>query len=311
MKKKEIAKKLGITALAFMLAMPCAVPIVARAAADQADTAEQPAEAISHSLDSQAQQPVSGDQEPIAEEPQNDPPAEDADTSGSQDQEKNQMPEDLSGLELTIKTQKKEYKTKEGRIYKATSYAYPVAEADSEAAQAFNAFYKKLRTKWKKNATENLKEAKEMLTEIDDPDRYYMDEVTCSVTNCDENYICVLQSGYAYTMGAHGMPYRYSYIFDAKTGKKVSAANLLGLSKKQLNAKVRSLFLKKFDKTSGTDAHPFYDNRADVKATLDRMDFNANLYYLKDGKIRFYADPYAVGPYAAGFIEVAVKLADA
>lgn len=328
MRRKEIAKKLGITVLAFMLAMPCVVPVAGSAVVDSAgDTAK--AEVISHPLDdAQELQVGSGDQEPIAEEPQMNTAVKDEgssgdnkdedssgdnkdeDLSGANDQEKDQMPEDPSGLEIVIKTQKKEYKTKDGRMYKVISYEYPVAEADSEAAQAFNGFYKKLRTKWKKAATENLKGAKEMAEQIDEADRYYADEVTCEITSSDENYICVLQSGYAYSMGAHGMPYRYSYIFDAKTGKKVSAASLLGLSKKQLNEKVRSLFLKKFDRTSG-NAHPFYENRADVKATLDKLNFNDNLYYLKNGKIRFYTDPYVVGPYAAGFIEVAVKLPDA
>lgn len=306
MRKKEIAKKLGITILACMLALSGAVPMVSRADVNQA--ADEPSDAVSHPLDSNAQQPVTKDQDPIADEPQYDPPAEDEGTSGSQDQTKNQMPEDLSGLELTTKTQKKEYKTKEGRIYKQISFEYPVAQADSEAAQTFNAFYKKLRTKWKKAALEDLKEAKEVVAQIDDPERYYTDEVICEITSIDENYISVLQSGYVYTMGAHGTPYRYTYIFDAKTGKKVSAANLLGMTKKQLNNKVRSLFLKKFDKTAGKENHPFYEDRTNVKTTLDKMDFNANLYYLKNGKIRFYADPYAVGPYAAGFIEVAVKL---
>ncbi|KAI4452444.1 hypothetical protein C823_007028 [Eubacterium plexicaudatum ASF492] len=52
----------------------------------------------------------------------------------------------------------------------------------------------------------------------------------------------------------------------------------------------------------------FYPDRDDVKKALEQIDFNDNRYYLKNGKIRFYADPYAVGPYVSGFIEVAVKL---
>lgn len=305
MRRKEIAKKLGITILTFMLALPYAVPAVSKAAADQGA-----ADAVSTSVNAQEQpQTGSDDQEPIADEPQNPLPANDEDSSGFYDQKKDyQIPEDVSGLELTTKTQKKLYKTKDGRIYKSIAFQYPVAEADSEAAQEFNAFYKKLRTKWKKEATKDLKEAKQVVEQMDGEDRYYANEATCEITSIDENYICVLQSGYVYTMGAHGMPYRYSYIFNVKTGKKVSASTLLGLSKKQVNEKVRSLFLKKFDQTSGKEGHPFYENRADVKATLDRIDFNNNKYYLKNGKIRFYADPYAVAPYTAGFMEVAVKL---
>jgi len=83
---------------------------------------------------------------------------------------------------------------------------------------------------------------------------------------------------------------------------------MLGISKSQLNKKVRDLFLKKYDKTTKEKISLFYEDRNDVKAFLEKMDFNQNLYYLKNGKLRFYADPYAVGPYASGFIEVSVKL---
>ena len=183
-----------------------------------------------------------------------------------------------------------------------------MAEGNSKAAQTLNKFYKNLLTKWKKTATEDLKEAEEMAKQTESADNYYSDQVTCKITSKDDTYISVLQTGYDYTMGAHGMPYRYSYIFDAQTGKKVSAAKILGLSKKQLNDKVRKLYLKKFDQTVKEENDLFYQDRKEVETTLNRMDFNDNLYYLKNNKIRFYADPYAVGPYASGFIEVAVKL---
>ena len=83
---------------------------------------------------------------------------------------------------------------------------------------------------------------------------------------------------------------------------------MLGMSKTQVNEKVRSLYLKKFDQAKKEDNLMFYPDRNDVKTTLNKMDFNDNKYYLKNGKLRFYADPYAVAPYAGGFIEVAVKL---
>lgn len=260
MKRKEIAKKLGITIMAFMLAAPCAVPT-----ACLADTKE--TEAVTEAS------------------------ADEAET-----------------LEFTSKTFKQEYKTEEGRLYKEISYAYPVAKGSSAAAQEFNKFYKSLLKKWKQAAAENLEDAKAAAAETEDNGNYYSDQVTYKITSNDGNYVSVLQSGYDYMMGAHGMPYRYSYIFDAKTGKKVSAANLLGMTKTQLNEKVRSLYLKKFDNTQKDGNYLFYTDRDDVKSTLDRIDFNKNMYYLKNGKIRFYVDPYAVGPYVAGFIEVAVKL---
>lgn len=265
MRRKIIAKKLGMIAFACLLAMPCTGPMLC-----------------------------------LADAP--------ASASGAQGQESQTQEGETVGLKMAQKAYSKAYKTEEGRLYKEISFEYPVAEGNSEAAQTFNKFYANLLSKWKKEAKANLEEAKELVLLLEDPDRYYFSQVTCEVTNEDENYVSVLQVGYDYELGAHGMPYRYSYIFDAKTGKKVSAANLLGISKNQLNRKVRSLYLKKFDKEQDTEDPVFFSNRAEVKAALDQVDFNQNLYYLQNGKVCFYVYPYVVGPYASGFIEVAVKL---
>ena len=75
-------------------------------------------------------------------------------------------------------------------------------------------------------------------------------------------------SGYTYEGGAHGNPYRSCLTFDSETGKKLTAANVFGISKKQLNDKVHKLYLAKFDKN----------------------------------------DPYALGPYAAGYIQVSAVI---
>ena len=79
----------------------------------------------------------------------------------------------------------------------------------------------------------------------------------------------------------------------------------MGISKQKVNDKVRSLYLQKYDKTKGEE---FLGSRAEVKKVLDQIDFNEDHYYVKNGKLRFYVEPYAVGPYAAGYIEVAIKL---
>lgn len=216
---------------------------------------------------------------------------------------------------LTFKMEKYErtYKTKAGVIYKTISYEYPVAQGDSTAAQAINKYFKTRRASWIKYAKYNLEEAKEMAALYADMTRYYFDEVTCQVTNNDGTYICIRQQGYEYTMGAHGMPYWDSVIFDAATGERVTPAKILGISKKALNAKVSKLYLRKYDKTVGTEDCPFFvdepiGGRAQIKEVLSGVNFNSNRCYLKNGKLRFYVEPYLLGPYASGFIEVSISL---
>ena len=118
-------------------------------------------------------------------------------------------------------------------------------------------------------------------------------------------------SGYDYEGGAHGSPYRIALTFDAKTGQKLTAAKLFGTKKERLNEKVRRLYLAKYDK-EGINAG-FYtsmnkdkSDREYLKENLAQIDFN-QAFYIKDGKAVFYAEPYAVGPYAAGFIEVSAN----
>lgn len=272
MKKKDIAKKCGIVVLTLALAASGTVLPAASVYATQ----------------TAAETQTQTDAEPK--------------TAETQTQSKT---EEQEGLQISMQTYKYEFQTKDGIVYKKISFEYPKAEGDSEAADAFNTFYRKLFSKWKKETKNNLKDAKEIVLQRETDDGVcYGDDVSCEVTYNGGDYISILQSGYDYQMGAHGMPYRYAYIFDAKTGKKVSAAGILGLSKKQLNEKVRKLYLKKYKKTP----EMFLGKAEDVQKAVESIDFNQNACYIKNGKVRFYVDPYAIAPYAAGFVETAVKM---
>lgn len=275
MKKGEIAKKLGIATLALMLALPCALQ--AGGAADiQAAKQAGGQQGLTHFLHSTKVQ----------------------DTGTAE------------GLEITMETYQNSYKAEDGEVYKEVSFEYPVAAGDSEAAKAFNKFYKNVFAKWKKETEKDLAEAEETVEAVRQyaDGRRYTDKVACEITSSDADYISVLQAGDDYRLGAHGSPYRYTYIFDARTGRKVSAAKVLGLSKAKLNDKVRKLYMKEYDKVYGTDEFPYVADREEVQKVLEGTDFNKNLYYLKDGKVHFYVYPYEIAPYAAGFVEVAVKV---
>lgn len=323
MKRKEIGKKLGMTLLAVVLAGSSASAAAFAADTAAADSAAPDTAAVAS--DTAAVTPdTAPDTAAVTPDAAPDTAAVTPDTATGTAVPISAMlpdtavpisamaPEAAGQLKITMKTYQKEFKTQSGLVYKKISYQYPAAAGSSAAAKALNQFYKSQRTKWIKSAKKDLKEAKELVQDLakenNSVERCYTDDVTCEVTYLDEDYISIVQLGYEYTLGAHGMPYRITYIFDAETGQKVSAAKLLGMTKQQLNTKVRKLYLNKFDKTKKAGNSPFYESRSEVKKTLESIDFNKNRYYLKDGKVRFYTDPYAVGPYAAGFIEVAVKV---
>lgn len=222
-----------------------------------------------------------------------------------------------TGFKVADKKYEKSYQLDDGSDYYKLTYQYPVLKGNSAAAKKINQTLEKQRKEWikktKTNADKYKSEYEEYLTWAGKNDRAwtYSDDVSYEITNNDGKYFSVLISGYEYTGGAHGMPYRIAYTFDAKTGQKLTAAKLLKTSKAKLNEKVRKLYLKKYDK-EGIDAG-FYasvegdknsaSGRTELKKALAPMDFN-NAFYVKDGKAVFYAEPYVLGPYAAGYIEV-------
>lgn len=252
---------------------------------------------------------------------QNEQVAEDTNTTGTeQTPENTQATTNVVTKKYTVGKSKyaKDYKLKNGRVYFSVTGTFPTIKDDSEAAnkinEALNKEKKSLIDGWKKYAPTYKEEYKLFLEEKKKDDVTinwtYSDEITYKVTANNDQYFSVILSGYLYMGGAHGDPYRECLTFDAQTGKKLTATKILGLNKKQLNAKVRKLYLAKWDK-KGEDAgfYPAYkDGRKELKERLKDMDFSNNFYVKNNGKIVFFTYPYNLGPYAAGFISVSTTI---
>lgn len=229
-------------------------------------------------------------------------------------------------LKVSEKKYEKTYKLEDGTVYYELSFAYPVVSG-TKAADKINQEITKQRNAWIRSAKKHETEYKDIYQEYldyletsgDEARTWtHSDEVTYEVKTNDGTYFSVLISGYEYTGGAHGMPYRIAMTFDAKTGAKLTAAKILGTTATKLNAKVRNLYLKKYDKQNADvkkgvkDAEiDFYGEgakgRAALKESLKPMKFNS-AFYVKNGKLVFYVYPYKLGPYAAGFIETSATI---
>ena len=59
---------------------------------------------------------------------------------------------------------------------------------------------------------------------------------------------------------------------------------------------------------SETDAGFYPVTRKEFQEDIKTMDFNEYFYVSNDGKVVFYADPYALGPYASGYIQVSATI---
>lgn len=215
-------------------------------------------------------------------------------------------------LDISIKKYQKTYKLDDGTVYYEATYEYPVVSGDSEAAKKINVYIEKQKKKWIKNSKKAQKMYEQDYVSMRQNNEgpsfswYFTDEVTCEIETNNEEYLSIMQLGYVYTGGAHGLPYRTCTTFDVKTGKKLTAAKILGISKIALNKKVCNLYLEKYAK-EGEEAGFFMNGKSGVKKALKDINFN-NAFYMKNGKLVFYVDPYVLGPYAAGFIEVTASL---
>lgn len=128
----------------------------------------------------------------------------------------------------------------------------------------------------------------------------YTYEEGYQITFLNEQYLSILAKGYEYAGGAHGMPFWTSLIFDLETGEQVKGKSLFAVSEEQFGEikleAYRELIEQSEEGTYGEDALSVVENS---------IDFDSG-YYLTENGVTFYYDPYALAPYAAGFVEATV-----
>ena len=214
-----------------------------------------------------------------------------------------------------VESLEKEWTTDNGTLACTVKLAYPVFEGDTEGEKNINAFFKE----WaddKLDYYENDKDsivniALQYQTELETEQNSTQEDSTLPpVPPSEEDFsvggvtvrgsvISVFMEFYSYEGGAHGMPGRANYLFDKTTGKETTLASLISISEEELNQKVRGLFQEQVKgNTEG-----FFE---DAEETLNnKTDFIDNYYFSEDG-VGFYATPYEIAPYAAGYTEVTV-----
>lgn len=205
----------------------------------------------------------------------------------------------------------KEYKMDDGSVYFSITGEFPTIKDDSEVAEKINKVLKKEKNRLVHQYDKYLSEFKEEY-EYDenyakengeDFDWRFGDEIHYKVTANNGKYFSVILSGFLYEDVEYGTEYRSCFTFDVQTGKRLTAANLFKISKKQLNNKVRKLYLAKIDKNC--EKLGFYPiSRDEIKKSLKKLNFN-NTFYVKDnGKVVFYTEPYEFLEFVKNFIEV-------
>lgn len=134
----------------------------------------------------------------------------------------------------------------------------------------------------------------------DETDMQYTLSIGYGMTYLDESKICLLLSGYEYSGGAHGMPFRKSLVYDLENGERMEAEDLFDVSEDEFAA----AFIAAFETRMAEQEDEFWADAMDyvrAGASFENEDF-----YLTESGTVFYFEPYALASYASGVIEAEV-----
>lgn len=202
-------------------------------------------------------------------------------------------------------TEEAAWNASDGKPAFTVSLEYPVFEGETAAEAAINAFYQEWAEKkmdfYESDPDSPVPGALEFWESDMTEDRApWSDEYSVEVVTAVQGVISVRQDNYLFTGGAHGMPGRENHIFSGEDGSEVTLSDVLPLSEEEVNERAREAFLSRIEE------HPedgFFPDAADTVNA--KTDFISQSYLTQDGVV-FYAQPYELGPYAAGYIEVSL-----
>ena len=126
-----------------------------------------------------------------------------------------------------------------------------------------------------------------------------------AITYLDDHYVCVRADGYEYTGGAHGTPFRQYFVFDRKTGARLSLSDVVENPVEELQAKVGAAFRELAEKTNFA-----FESPEDLEHTVaDGISYESPFYLSETGVVFYYA-PYEIASYAEGFPEVTIPYSE-
>lgn len=219
-------------------------------------------------------------------------------TSGNDSSDQaNDSAETIQKVKVTDKVAKRAY-TKKKKISHTYTYHLPVLKGKTDGIKKINSFYKNQRTEEIQSFKDYINEGTLGVS--------ITDELTYEVTYNKNGYISILQSGYMYAGGAHGMPYRIAHTFDLNTGKEITLKDIFDLKESELTAKIARAFNKtiKADPDGGYWTDEFGGSA--IKTVKKTAGYNSPFYLTKKGVCLYY-NPYDLACYARGFVEATLR----
>ncbi len=120
----------------------------------------------------------------------------------------------------------------------------------------------------------------------------------------DGKLINIMQEGYDYYGGAHGMPTWNSMVYDLETGESKNFGDLFDITEEELN----ELAVKYITEHMNEIGEYYWDGYEDT--VRDYTNLNDAAFYLTDDGVVLYYAPYALASYAAGFQEATIPYSE-
>lgn len=122
----------------------------------------------------------------------------------------------------------------------------------------------------------------------------------------EEELICLEAdySGYDYSGGAHGYPWRLHFLFDLSDGSEIGMADVIGVSEEEFRALAAEYTVADY---LGENGRLYFETDEDTlyETVYKYAGFDCEMYLGADGVVVEYF-PYHLGPYGSGTIEVTV-----
>ena len=120
-----------------------------------------------------------------------------------------------------------------------------------------------------------------------------------------DQYLAVEYSGYWYGGGAHGMPYMSQDLFDLKTGERKTFKDFYDGSNESFK-KLAAEYTKKDFLSYPEGSSPYFAEDAETvyQQAYDAASIEYSHISFQTYGIYLIYDPYEMGPYASGFIEI-------
>lgn len=210
-------------------------------------------------------------------------------------------------VNVQFRTESESYKADDGTEILTYTMTYPevIIDGKEEIAEKINHDIESYRTAYDTSVSQMLETAKEEYEFMKSEDGIehftYSMETSFYLQRKDDNVLSFTVFDWNYTGGAHGNYVSTGINYSVISGKKIKIDNLS--EDTQAFRETSGKYLYSLSKTPGYKERLFEEY--DEQSLTDSL-FMEGKWYLSNEGIVFFADPYMIGPYAAGTIEFVI-----